>query len=341
MTDADGSFTPARLSPAPVDHRPCALPYGVTWDDLRHCLPGFTTAAGARAWIAHDKQGLNGGVTSCILTIGYPTPDGDERTQTVFVKQAVDPTRAEAARYRFLESRGIPVPRLLASVDTAHGEVIVVEFLPTIGVGSHDADELLGLVALLNAVAHPPAELFKASAGMPVEIFDAKVLAALALLADDPASGDVVDRERWFGAYKSIEDAVGSMPAALNHGELAFQQVGRTGSGRVVLFDLETMAVLPRFTDVAAVLGGLAQLTGRDQRDLFGGYLREYVALTGTALQEESAWTELLSVRVVSSLQALPWLMETIDDPDVGFDPRTFARALGADLRELEPDLDK
>jgi hypothetical protein len=204
MTDGPGAFLTARLSAVRVEPRLCALPYGLTWADLRDCLPGFTTPAHARAWVAHEKQGLDGGVTSRILTLGYQTQGGHERTETVFVKQAADPAKAEAARYRFLEHQGVPVPRLLASVDTEPGEVIVLEFLPAIGARPQDADDLLRLVARVNAVEHPPADLFTPSAGLPVDVFDAKVATALELLADDPASAGLVavvrrvqvDRER-------------------------------------------------------------------------------------------------------------------------------------------------
>lgn len=334
MADRSGWLTTARLSPLPSAPRPCNLPYGLGWEDLRDCLPGFTTPVGARAWIAHDKQGIHGGDTSCILTLGYQTADGYERTETVFVKQTVDPAKAEGARYRFLEQRGIALPRLLASVDIAPGEVIVLEFLPTIGVRPQDADNLVHLIARLNALARPPIDLFPGSEGMPMAVFDRKVVEALAVLADDP-SVDVVDGERWFDAYKSAERVVARLPVALNHGELAFGQIGRTASGLVVLFDLETAAVLPRFTDVAALLARLADLSGRDQRDLFCRYLIDVTSLTGTAFEEEGAWTELLAVRVVSSVQSLPWSIEMAGNPDVGFEPESFARALAADLGEL------
>jgi hypothetical protein len=335
VSDASGASITARLSPVQIRARPCALPYGLAWSDLRECLPGFVTAIGARSWVAYEKQGLNGGATSCILTLGYPSTDGLERTETVFVKQAIDPTTAEAARYRFLERCGVAVPRLLTSTDTGHGEVIVLELLPTIGLLPTDADELLDLIACLNAVDRPPADLFTASAGMPVDLFDAKVRTALALLAEDPETDGVVDPHGWFDGYKSAELVTASLPVALTHGELAFQQLGRTQFGRVVVFDLETMAVRPRFTDVAGILGELQAATGRDERDLFGHYLARYAALTGATLNLESGWRELLYVRVVSSIQALPWLLAMAGDADVGFRPRSFAQRIAADLRGL------
>jgi hypothetical protein len=324
-----------------VRARPCDLPYGLEWSDLRECLPGFIGATGARSWIAYEKQGLHGGVTSCILTLGYPTVGGRERTETVFVKQAVHPATAEAARYRFLERHGVAVPRLLASTDTGQGEVIVLEFLPTIGLPDTAADELLDLIAGLNAVDHPPADLFTAPAGMPVKVFDTKVRAALVLLAADPVTDGVVDPHGWFDAYKSAEFTTASLPVALNHGELAFQQIGRTGSGRLVLLDLETMAVRPRFTDIAAILGELEAATGRDEYELFGHYLARYAMLSGTTVDLDTGWREVLCVRVVSSIQALPWLIDMAGNADVGFRPRAFAQLIAADLRRLAGQVDR
>lgn len=329
------ALTTVALSPVPVQPRLCELPYGLRWSDLARLLPGFTTSAGARSWVAHRKQGLNGGVTSSILTFGYQV-SGHERTETVFVKQASDPAKQEAARYRFLEQRGVALPRLLRSVTSTSGEVIVLEFLPTIGVRPQDALELLDVIAALNTVTNAPADVFAAPAGMPESDFDGLVATSLTRLADVASTGNRVDVTRWFEAYKATEETVARLPAGLCHGELAFQQVGRTKAGRVVVFDLETVAVRPRLTDIAAILGGLAELTGLTQRDLFGRYRQAVARLDARRSEPERAWTELLAVRVVSSFQSLPWLIETLGNGDVGFDPAAFAHDLSADLLELD-----
>lgn len=103
------------------------------------------------------------------------------------------------------------------------------------------------------------------------------------------------------------------LPTALNHGELYFQQLGwsRTdGDRRLVMFDLATMAGLPRFTDIANVLAALAAQTGREQRELFATYLAALRTLTGVGLNESKVWEEMQLVRTLTSFQSLPWLTE-------------------------------
>ncbi len=43
---------------------------------------------------------------------------------------------------------------------------------------------------------------------------------------------------RWLDAYFETKQACVQMPKALTHGEMYFQQVGRSGGGALVLFDL-------------------------------------------------------------------------------------------------------
>lgn len=91
FSDQADQFAPALLSPVPIKPRACTLPYGLTWDDLGPCLPGFVaTRSGVRAWHSHAKQGLHGEPTSCILSLRYPHTDRSWHTETVFVKQSTD-----------------------------------------------------------------------------------------------------------------------------------------------------------------------------------------------------------------------------------------------------------
>lgn len=343
MSEQAAHLTPARLSPLRIESRPCPLPYDLTWEDLQPCLPGFASAVDAQAWTSHVKQGLHRGSNSCILTLCHSCVDGSRRTQTLFFKDGPlfpeGAVAAESAKYRFLASTDFPTPRLLHAVERAGREVMVLEFLPTIGIRPEEADDLLLLIARLNAVRQPPLELFRPGPGLPWTEFHTLVKDALTKLAGDPAAQVVVEPRRWFTAYRRAEESVSAMPSALNHGELAFQQVGWSGAGgehRLVFFDLETMAVLPRFTDVAAVLRPLAMLTGRDERELFSRYLDALRQLTGDVLDESQAWTELLLVRVSALFQSLPWLTRIAGHPEVHDTPAGIAQVLLDDLRALD-----
>ena len=333
-----GRFAPALLSPMPIEPRVCPLPYGLTWDDLDLCLPGFVAArSGARAWRSHVKQGLHGGSTSCVLSLGYPHADGSWHTETVFVKQSADPA-AEAAKYRFLESCDLPTPRLLHAVTRGGSEVIVLEFLPTIGVEPGEADTLLRLIARLNAIERPPRDLFQPRAGAPAAQFDELVEGALTALAGDPATPVRVDPDSWLCAYQRAKEAATVLPRTLNHGELYFQQVGWSQTGRhrrLVMFDLQTMARLPRFTDIANVLAGLAAQTGRKQRELFATYLATLRELAGVRLDEDQAWKDMQLVRTLTSYQSLPWLTQRAGHPQLSRTAAPTLLTLHDDLNAL------
>jgi hypothetical protein len=311
-------FEPAALSPVPTPPRACGLPYDLTWDDLGPHLPGFTTqsASQAQAFGAYEKQGLNGGPNSCILTLRYPVAGDQSRSENVFVKQTRDLAAREAEKYRYLATQGVPVPRLLAAIRKAGGEVILLEFLPTIGIDFRaDAEvvELLHLAAQLNAVRDPPA-YFNPSPGLPQDEFEALVLNVLTALAGEGALPFPVDAPRWLSAYRGIQAACQEMPLALNHNQFFFQQVGwaRRAGGRVlVVFDLETLALAPRFCDIAGLLKPLAAYSGRDPRALFKIYYDKLSALRPLEVGFDQALHELRLVEIMETFESLPWLFES------------------------------
>ena len=248
-------------------------------------------ADGARSWIAHEKQGLHGGGNSLILTVTY----AGTRTETIFVKRNTDPARREADRYAFLAERGFPVARLLSTVQRDGAEIVVLEFLPKIGIEAAAADLLLRLLADLNTIDPFPADVFTLPPGMPAAQFDAGVEQALR----NAAEIEPIDPAAYFRRYQRIDFA--GLPLALNHGEFGFQQLGWSSGRRLVFFDLETMGARPRFTDIAAILPGLAALTGRGERELFDTYLG--------GRPDPEAWRELRRTRAAMTFQSLPWLV--------------------------------
>nr|WP_239579208.1 phosphotransferase [Microlunatus panaciterrae] len=280
----------------------------MTWTDVASCLPGFTS--GGSAWLTYTKQGLHqGGPGNALLTLRYRDAHDHPQQRTLFVKEIRDPHLREAARYPYLADRGVPVARLLATVDHADAEVIMLEFLPTIGIGRDEADDMLTLAAMLNALTDIPQELFITQPGMPQDEFDTLVAEALARLTD---SYPAVQPTGWLDAYRRAVESYHGLPRALTHGEFAPQQLGRTHGGQLVLFDLATAAERPRFADVANVLRPLSGYTGRSEPDLFATYLHLLEISGGKKLDVPSAWPELLLTRLVVMFESLPWL--TSDD---------------------------
>ena len=227
------SLTTDKLSPVPIEPVACDLPYGLAWHDLGAILPDFHGAStdNAQAFLSHHKQGLHGGANSCILTLVYPTGARDPRSMTVFVKQTVSQADMEAERYRFLASQAIPVPRLLTTVYRDGAEVIVLEFLHTIGIdfgSGFEVDTMLDILAALNAITEVPNDLLPPNTQNPESdaAFDAGVLAAMEASSLDPELDAAIEPARWFEAYRLAKKDYESFPQALTHGQFDLQPMG-------------------------------------------------------------------------------------------------------------------
>lgn len=304
------------------------LPWGLSWDDLRVALPKLRRPVGADR--THKINGLRRAGRSELLTIRYEDQDGHRQDQVIFVK-LTDPQRPEAPKYRHLAALGAPVPPLLGTATTAAGEVIVLEYLPTIGTSPDETDDLLGLIADLNSLSRLPAELFRPPKGTPGH--EARVRQALATLLPTETAAD-----EWLDAYRRAAVAAGRMPLALNHNGLGLQQVGWVAAGRdrprrLVVFDLETMSLRPRYTDLATVLPWLADRTGRTEWELFDTYLTFLDQRTGATTDRRLAWRDVRTLGLVRTFEALPWLITMTGTPGVEAPDRAIAR-LGRDLAD-------
>ena len=300
------------------------LPYDLTWADLQPILRDFDErgSAEARAFASHEKQGLNGGSNSCILTVRYPGRENQIRSETIFIKRSAEPEKAEAQKYQFLASQGVPTPRLLGVIRGGEAEIIFLEFLPTIGIDFRDVSEvnsLLHLVAQLNSIQNSPDLFNRAPRNESNAAFDGSVQVALTDMSRERALPVAIDVPRWFNAYQIAQEASDSMPLAVNHDEFYFQQVGwaqRGATRQLVIFDLETMCLRPRFTDIANVLYPMAVYTGRDQVDLFEVYLDRLHHLKQLELGIDEALRELRLLRVTTACHSLPWLVDEAKRPD-------------------------
>lgn len=316
-------FEPANLSPLPKTPVECRLPYGLTWNDLQPLLPGFSGSEilGAQAYSTHEKQGLNGGPNSCILTLRYPIGENKFRSETVFLKHTSDREKMEGQKYRFLASLGIPTPHLLASIGKDDTEVILLEFLPRIGIDFHsprEVNDLLDLVAQFNAIQDAPA-LFKPSPGVLQAEFDERVKAALMEIVQDRSIPITIDIPRWLDIYRIVRTACKSMPLAVSHNELSFQQVGwtqRDGRAQLVLFDLETLWLSPRFTDIAGILPRLSKYTGQNQIELFKIYLDRLRERIPLRLEVEAVLQEVKLVQIKDAFDSLPWHVDLAGQSD-------------------------
>jgi hypothetical protein len=330
-------YRPEALSPVLRPGRPGELPHGLTLADLRPAAPAALDLENVRVFASHDKQGLHGGPSSSIVTLESGT-----QALTVFIKEITDPQKHESVWYEHLARHGAPTPRLLCAIARGSTEIIVLEFLPRIGIDFAAGDEvaaLLRAVAALNAVPPTPALSAAGASTTPPEVFDARVRSALETAAAWPARPHGMDVDRWFAGYRRAQAALAAMPMAVSHGELYFQQVGwveRRARPALVLFDFETLGWRPRLTDIASILRGLTAGTGASERALLGAYLDEVRRRTGTALDVDDAFTELRLVRLVDSCWSLPWRLQLLEEhPDTAGELELALTCMRDDLSAL------
>jgi hypothetical protein len=241
----------------------------------------------------------------------------------VFVKRSPASAR-EADRHVQLEAAGVAVPRLLFDVEASDGDhVLGFEFLDTIGIdfdSSKEVTELLTLVATLNAV--PPSALggsSRPSPGRPEAEFTASVERALITAQSNRLlRSAALEVSEWLDLYAVAKRWATCMPAALTHGEMYFQQVGRAAGGPLVIFDLATVGLRPRFSDLCILARDLDDLTDHDETEVLRIYLDALRAAGVATPTVVDGLDELRRLRVLRGLQSMPWLAGALHDPELG-----------------------
>lgn len=336
------TFDRASLSPRLVDAEPMDLPFGLTLHELAPALPGLARDRLAECVVTrrYALQGLRDRARSTPMTVRYAAADGFD-TVDLFVKRT--PAAApEGEWYRLLAANDVPVPALLAEIPREDGDVVVVvELLELIGIDFDDSaevTELLRLLARLNAIPdRAPHESPPSPKGLPEVQFTAMVRDALdALRVMEPFEDLGIVVPTWLGAYVATNRICATLPTALTHGEMYFQHVGRRRGGDLVLFDLATVGVRPRLSDLCSIVSVLAEQLAVDERDVLGRYLDETAALGAPVPAVDVAYEELRLLRIHSAYQSLPWLVSAHTDPDIGFEMLAHSVAtLRRDLFEL------
>ncbi len=203
--------------------------------------------------------------------------------------------------------------------------VIVLEFLELIGIdfdSAAEVTELLRLLARVNSIADSEVDNSRSGPrGLPEAQFTARLREVLDALTHMGEFEDLgIDVARWLGAYFQTKQACAKMPKALTHREMYLQQVGRSGDGALVLFDLATLGLRPRFFDLCNIVSALAESTGVDERSLLGQYLDAIDALGIHVPTVDDAYREVRLLRIRSAYQSLPWLVREHTNPDIGFE---------------------
>ena len=331
-------FDRASLSPRLVDELPAELPFGLTLSDVGPALLGqnaqLTRCSGMRVMSRYEIQGLHQRGRSCVVTLRDeafdPLPEVD-----VFVKLA---TAREAEISADLAAAGVPVPSLLFDVprtDSTH--VLGFEFLDTIGIdfaAAADVTELLAVIVALNACspavvglsADPPP-------GRPEAEFTESVKSAL-VFVESLHLLEWVTAAELMDVFAEAKCWAAAMPTAVTHGEMYFQHVGRRRDGPLRMFDLATVGVRPRFSDLCSLVSGIARESASDEIDVIADYLSQLMLAGTPAPSVHEGLRELRRLRVLSCCKSLPWLVRSLDDPHLGLEAvadkvETMRRDLG------------
>jgi hypothetical protein len=322
MSNHIDNFSQAALSPLPaVQEKAGPIPYGLTAEELGPVLDiPESDYPSIRCLFTHEKQGLSNGPSSRIVTIVFESVKHGEERRTIFLKKNDQAKKYEADRFRLLARNGVVTPALLATFTRAHDEVIVLEFMPVIGIDCSARDQVEGMlrqIARLNTIAERPAFVPDNPMSMSAE-YDARVQCAIeSIVISGFASAE--QTKSWFSAYQQAQREAQQMSRAIVHGEMYFQQVGLLhvrASDNVALFDLATMHFGPRFIDVAGILRPLSDRSGISQIDLFAIYLEEYCRRGGRIESHVSAYHELRVIRLVNNCWSLPWWSRVWSDPE-------------------------
>ena len=300
------------------------LPFGLTWEDISRTVGDVDgdRLSKCRAVERYELQGLRDRSRSVVMSLTYPTFDGATNID-VFVKRSPASSR-EADRHAQLDAAGVPVSRLLFDVEASDGDhVLGFEFLDTIGIdfdSSKEITELLTLMATLNAV---PASALggspNAPPGRPETEFTATVERALMTVQSTGLlRWAALEVSEWLDLYENATRWATSMPAAVIHGEFYFQQVGRAAGGSLVIFDLATVGVGPRFSDLCSLARGLGHHTDRDETEVLRIYLDALRAGGVATPTVVDGLDELRRLRVLHCFQSMPWLSGRHHDPELG-----------------------
>ena len=312
--------------------RPAPLPFDLTWTDLEDAL--LEGAIGDSAVVSHVRRGQHqGGHPSVAMTLSYNTPSGHRGQTTLFFKLNPDDSR-EAERYRFLTDHGIPVPHLAACVERDSEEVLGIQFLPSIGIGPTDVDEILRSIAALNSLTDVPDVIGNTPPGLPQAQFEQLLRQALDEVGTTHPKHVTTT---WLTTYRRAVVLYQDLPTALTHGELAPQHFGTTENGSLVMFDLATVGLRPRFADIANLFATLAHLADRDERSILGDYLTYLARGSSAAILDEQTWAELELTRFVQAVEALPWHLSQQEPAALHQHLKTIASAHLATLAQLHP----
>ena len=238
-------------------------------------MAGDEAVASFTISIDHEVEGHYGySAEKLIPTISYVTRSGQRGKETVFVKCFHKPEQGESRHYHRLTGVGAPIPRWYGAATTRDGqEVIFLEYLlPVVDFTGmlESADQFrqfLSVTAQFNAVSPPP----EYAAALPRRDFGRELAEVHPVLdriwahADSGELGDDLHslcsaRADGLGALHDmvarLAQPLAEMEIGFLHNDLYPDSVAwRRGTGELLVVDLESAGLGPRYYDVARWLG--------------------------------------------------------------------------------------
>ena len=292
-----------------------------------------TVKAGAltRDW---PEYGVCG--DKCAVSMSCTMADGSTTDVEAFVKRQTGHSGyKETPHYEYLNSCGLPVPRLYGGLlDENQMEVLFLEDVEPNIRGDRllrttaNLREFIGLAARINALV-PDGEY-----GRDLYYFsrDRGLDRGLATLQEICTSAEVGHlgkdlgrlcsptlKQRLLSLAMSLKNRVAEMERGYGHNEYLPQQVGRRRStGEMVVFDLRTTGLGPRFLDVAPWIGcpnGI-EGTGVTPTDLADHYIQEYQAAGRATITLDTLMDETRTL----------WQAKTISQLDKWYGPALKGR---------------
>jgi hypothetical protein len=265
----------------------------------------------------------------------YTTLEGESGEAILFVKRCVWKGRSEAVHYRYLSSRGVPVPHLYGVLPNGDAEVIFLEWVTATGFRDESESEwreMLSLLARLNACGITPDYASHLHAFEQVGILDGGLW--LLGLEANPNNAEIETSLRMCGAEaqdvprllqaaRTVLAQVAVQPRGLVHQDFLPDNLGWRGEREtLVVFDLHKNALGPRFADVAPYLG-LPDWSNRvafldadpdgtmSRRErLVRHYLSEYAQFGGSAVSLQDFHAETTALFRAHKVAALGWYVE-------------------------------
>jgi hypothetical protein len=253
--------------------------------------------------------------------------------RSIFVKrQSGHSGFKETPHYEYLNGIGLPVPTLYGSLlDDQDMEVLFLEDVDPNTQGSkllespHDLAEFFSLAAKINAlqpVGDYGSSLYYFAKGRGIEKGMQSIDAIWSTAASGEFGPDLVSlcsttkKDDLLSLSTSLSECLSELKRGYAHNEYVPMQIGRRGrTGEMVVFDLRTTGLGPRFIDVAPWLGDPGKI---DSSDLADHYLQEYSTAGGASVSKEVLMSEtrmLWQARVISGLNRSFERVLTANDP--------------------------